>query len=86
VNHLSLYPNPTNGKAYVDLELSQEENIQISVFNMLGQELFRTQKLRDRKILQELDVSELAGGLYQVRVVIGEQQALTRPLLLISNQ
>jgi hypothetical protein len=86
VNHLLLYPNPTNGKAYLDLELSQEENVQIAVFNMLGQELFRTQKIRDRKILQELDVSEMAGGLYQVRVVIGEQQALTRPLLLIANQ
>jgi hypothetical protein len=36
---MSVYPNPTNGQSYVQFDLSDNANVQLNVYNSLGQEV-----------------------------------------------
>jgi hypothetical protein len=63
---LSYFPNPVNDK----LTLKAQQNIQnVSVFNMLGQEVMRTELNVQRG---ELDMSSLQSGPYFVKVSIND--------------
>lgn len=63
---LSYFPNPVNDK----LTLKAHQNIQnVSVFNMLGQEVMRTEMNLQRG---ELDMSSLQSGPYFVKVSIND--------------
>jgi len=63
---LSYFPNPVNDK----LTLKAQQNIQnVSVFNMLGQEVLRTKMNVQRG---ELDMSSLQSGPYFVKVSIND--------------
>ena len=61
---VSYFPNPVNDK----LTLKAQQNIQnVSVFNMLGQEVMRTEMNTQRG---ELDMSSLQSGAYFVKVTV----------------
>ena len=65
-NALSYFPNPVTNK----LTLKAQQNIQnVSVFNMLGQEVLRTKMNVQRG---ELDMSSLQSGPYFVKVSIND--------------
>ncbi|MGB0368791.1 MAG: T9SS type A sorting domain-containing protein, partial [Flavobacteriales bacterium] len=36
---MSVYPNPTNGQSFVQFDLSDNANVQLNIFNSLGQEV-----------------------------------------------
>ncbi|MCL2041401.1 MAG: M28 family peptidase [Bacteroidales bacterium] len=61
---LVISPNPTTGK--VNISTSQNIPYQISVYNMLGQRIFRQDDFRDGN----LDLSSFPKGAYMIRVTI----------------
>jgi hypothetical protein len=67
IEGFSIYPNPVNDR----LHLTALDNIdELSVYNLLGQEVLRTQP----KVLStEVDMSNLPTGMYVVKVRVGEQ-------------
>ena len=67
IQGFSLYPNPVNDR----LHLTALDNIdELSVYNLLGQEVLRTQP----KVLNtQVDMSNLPTGMYVVKVKVGQQ-------------
>jgi len=63
VDAVALYPNPSTGLVYV--KNAREDTVQ--VYNLLGQVVYET-KLQGSQETQELDLSYLKAGLYEVKI------------------
>jgi hypothetical protein len=65
-----LYPNPSNGIASLVVHLNSASKIDISVINILGEEVYRSQSgmLSSGGHINQIDLSSNANGIYFVRV------------------
>lgn len=63
---IKIYPNPAKTELY--LNISQTENIQISISNLLGQFLIKTQNQ------DHIDISNLTDGIYIVTIIQGQNK------------
>ena len=79
--HLAIYPNPTSGKIFVDLELNQFYPVQIVIYDVAGKLI---QQLPETTVFEEtfvLDLSELANGVYNVKVKVAEELVIRKVVL-----
>lgn len=67
----SIYPNPT--KNYINI-LSEEDIKEISIYNKLGQKVFKT----NEKNIKKIDVSKLSNGVYSLIIKLNEKTDLHR--------
>ncbi|MFN0174750.1 MAG: C25 family cysteine peptidase [Saprospiraceae bacterium] len=68
---VNVAPNPTSGKTWLEVTMPTAENIEVVVFNCLGHRVLQNQSLDLRtngNYLLELDLLDLASGLYLVQV------------------
>jgi len=84
VSSLNMFPNPTKGNVFVELDLVEDAKVTIDVLNVAGQvvitEILGT--INNQKV--ELPTATLPAGVYFVRTNIGEQQVTQK--LIISRQ
>lgn len=76
VSQSLVYPNPANGNAFVKLTLSKNENVQISVMNIVGQVVKTTSAngtIGENNI--QFDLSGLNSGVYMVNVKAGNNSS-----------
>ncbi len=71
-NDFTIYPNPAH-QSLVISHGSLKENCEMSVFNVMGKEIFKT-SLNDEKT--EIDVSKLESGLYFVQLTYSSSVGL----------
>ena len=64
---VSVYPNPSNGMAYIDVQLNTAENVKIEVLNGVG-ELVTSTEEHTRKTVYELNLTNHPAGIYYVNV------------------
>lgn len=64
LSNISLYPNPTKGQFTIDLG-SQNSNVNVQVFNILGQVISKSNYLATNKIQQEITTEN---GIYFVKI------------------
>lgn len=79
----SLYPNPANNEAFINVELKQGSKLNISIINTMGQIVYsQNLALQAGKQLLNIPVSNLAQGLYTLSITddLGNK-AVTRKLL-----
>ena len=75
----SVYPNPSNGPIQIDCFLPIDGMVQITIFDMLGQEAFRMSEFRPSGLnVFELDFSNMNTGNYMVQVTHDNQQKIER--------
>lgn len=65
-NSISIYPNPSNGLVNMNLGTLLNEKVQITVFNIFGQEVFRKNTLNTQSV--QLNFNAIPGN-YLVKVV-----------------
>lgn len=72
-NEIMIFPNPTSGKITLQTKLSQNSDVRIIVYNVLG-ELMYEQKLvsSQASFNLQIDLSTLRGGIYMLQVGRGE--------------
>ena len=68
VEKFQIYPNPTQGIFTVDLELDAARDIQIDIFNSIGQLIQSTAEENLNAKQYSFDFVDQGAGLYQVRV------------------
>ena len=74
ISSFDLFPNPTSGKFTLSLEGESREFIDVSILNILGQELeLQRVDFGSGSINQEFDMSHLVDGVYLVRLQIDNQ-------------
>ncbi len=66
---LSIYPNPSHGKFFVQMGDAFKANSKIEVFNVVGMKVLETMIYADKT---EIDLSSMKQGVYYVRVDNGE--------------
>jgi hypothetical protein len=68
-----LFPNPTNGHVTLLFNFSTNDNIQIKLFNLMGQ-LIMTDELKNKtgKTSYDMNLSALSHGMYIISVTTGD--------------
>ena len=78
-SYLNLYPNPTSGKAWLQVELPLFEEVRIEVLSSTGQRVhFEWLAASTGALQHELQLPALADGVYLIRVQQGEYVGLKR--------
>ena len=75
----NLYPNPTNGAIYIEFNLDAADEVQYSLFNIQGAELFTSSysgKKGDNRISVAMD--NLPEGVYVLHMNVGDLQIMRR--------
>jgi hypothetical protein len=68
----SIYPNPANNNLMVNLSKFESQKLSITIFNALGQDVLTLNNLQAKQ--QNIDITNLSSGLYQVIVSDGVHQ------------
>lgn len=80
---LRVYPNPSTGLFYLDIENSSSENIYVEVRNNAGQVVYSKKfKGRFEDIKAEINLLGKAKGVYYINVKVKQEQA-TRKIVII---
>lgn len=81
---MNIYPNPFNPTTTISLSLPSQLQVELEVFNLLGQSVYRQNlgRLDAGTHTHRFDGSELPSGMYSVRVDAG-QECLAQRMLLI---
>jgi PKD repeat protein len=77
---LTVMPNPSNGQFNIITQLKQFETLNFSVYNSVGQLISSENQIKSGKTSILLNLSELAGGIYYLRISNGTSQ-LTKKLI-----
>ncbi len=80
LNHFELYPNPTSGLINIALTFDQTTDAAISMYNLLGQQVYQSVQ-RGNNIAHQLDLSSWAEGMYLVSVETRSGKAIKKVLL-----
>jgi len=64
----NVYPNPNNGVFTVELNNIKADDYKISVTNVLGQEVYTSNKEISTLISEKIDLSDLSKGVYMLEV------------------
>lgn len=77
---INLYPNPSNGKINFDIPASVG-NLEITIYNSVGQKFFSEQITSQTKTLKTIDISSLAKGIYFISLKTADKQHFVKLLL-----
>jgi hypothetical protein len=77
-NNLSIYPNPTNGKLYVDLKQVPAEGIDVVVTDITGRIILRTHLDDSRSVI---DIAGESSGVYFLQLTV-EDNVVTKRIML----
>lgn len=68
---LSIYPNPTSGIVNVDIELNTTADVNVDVYNMVGERVIEVKALNVSNNTVQLDMTDLPEAAYFIRVSSG---------------
>ncbi|MBN4051344.1 T9SS type A sorting domain-containing protein [bacterium AH-315-M05] len=69
---VNIYPNPTEGLITFDIELSKAGDIEIQIYNVLGELLYSKAVQKIKKTRHEVNMGRLANGVYFVKLVTSD--------------
>jgi len=86
IRSVSVYPNPTSGLTNIAVDLSQNENISVSVMNSMGQLVYasKASNFAAGSNVISLDTQNWANGVYFVNV--STLNGATKTKLVVSNK
>ena len=65
---MNLFPNPTNGTSTLDVRFNEVVDVNVQVFNVLGQEVASWQNEKVIEKQYQLSLSDKASGVYLVKI------------------
>lgn len=77
---LAVYPNPSNGIFTVDFALGERQQVDLEIYNALGQRVLRETLNDVIESKRDIDLSSFGKGLYVVKLV-GEHFGTTKKIL-----
>jgi len=80
---LKLFPNPTNGIINMDISTSRNAQLLYEVYDVMGRKLTSTivGQVNAGAHRVTTDMASYAAGLYMIRVLNGQQEAVTELFL-----
>ena len=72
----SIYPNPSDGHFNLKTSSEGQVTISIKIFNVLGQEIFRTDFYQEEKInVHPIQISAIQAGIYLIMFIAKEKNS-----------
>jgi hypothetical protein len=84
-NKLAIYPNPTNGSFNVSIELIKTNDIEIVVYNIVGQEISHKKIENTMGGIYNMDLSHHAEGVYFIHIKSNNYSIVKNIILSGSN-
>ena len=84
-SRVSIYPNPTNGETFIELNNLANKEVEVKLVNILGAELmhlFSGEIVSNYYMINNIDLSHLETGIYFVKVVADGDIIMTDKLIL----
>ncbi|MDB4251004.1 zinc-dependent metalloprotease, partial [Flavobacteriales bacterium] len=84
-SRVSIYPNPADGKTFIELNNLANKQIEVKLVNILGAEimhLFSGEIVSNSYMINNIDLSHLETGIYFVKVVADGDIVMTDKLIL----
>ena len=78
---VNLFPNPSNGNFNVITTFATSQNIEITVYNMLGQNVYSNKIDNATQNVYEVDLSKRASGFYLVEIKSGSEKVVKRMMV-----
>ena len=78
---IALFPNPTNGLTTLDLTLEESAALEVSIYSVLGQEIFYQNFAPSKALHTQLDLRTASNGIYFVRIQVAGGQLVQRLVL-----
>ncbi len=60
----TVYPNPNNGSFNISIESGNNDNIQLSIFDLSGKELYHSDAISDKSNIYNIDIPNVKSGIY----------------------
>lgn len=73
ISLLDIYPNPTDGKVTLTMNLVKEEAVEVGLYTLEGRAIYNNIYPRTRNIQEELNMQEYAKGVYVLKLKVGEE-------------
>jgi hypothetical protein len=80
-SNLNMFPNPTSGNVFVDLNLEARADVQIQITTVMGQTVMTHQFNQAQNSTFELETAQLPTGVYMVKFTIDTDE-LTKRLII----
>lgn len=77
--NIKMYPNPTDGKIYLDINFEQANDLKVEIFNTLGEKVNGFEFSNALGGIYPMDLTALANGSYIVKISTGDEM-LVKPL------
>lgn len=72
--NLQIFPNPSNGKFYLEAKRLQDKKINLEILNASGQRVYVKKDIQGvNNYSQLLDLKKLASGVYIVKVIVNDK-------------
>lgn len=80
INNLqySVAPNPATDKCMVTIEMNEPQVVILEVYSLLGQKVWNKELGHVRSAVEQIDLRDMAGGVYIIRLTAGEKNYSTR--------
>lgn len=75
---INMYPNPTQGMAYVDVKLDAANDVTVEVYNVAGQIVDKVKEYGVTETRIALDLTQHAAGVYNTKITIGDRRITQR--------
>ena len=69
---VKIYPNPTSGKFNLDIFLNEPQNLQLRIFNILGQNIFAEEYKYIFDSAKHFNLSLYVSGIYDLQLISKE--------------
>jgi PKD repeat protein len=77
--YVNVYPNPASDLLNLEFALNTDELVEITLLNSLGESIYSAMRPSNNKLqMMNLDISELAKGVYYLKVSTSDQKAIKR--------
>lgn len=78
---VNVYPNPSSNFFNIEFDINQLQNVNISVFNILGQEVYKKGILAQGRFTESINLSDYPKGIYNLKVNTLEKKSSHKLIL-----
>lgn len=79
--NFDVYPNPTDGIVYIDLEESASADNEVHVLDLSGKVIFKRALINPETGMMDVDLNHLPSGMYIIRLKSGDKEYLGKRIM-----